>query len=243
MAISALAKRCHQVTGWTYWAGLWIDDIIRGLLWKPQNVRNARSTDIAPSWSYATFDNCGIEFPQLDERVATFRSYGPGGDPFGQNAQLAQLTLSAPFRDLGHLDQLSTQDLGPNPPALTEAARSLISPYNGAPGSQHSPPELAGNESEFAVQHKSSKDQVVAIVLLGYRSGNPQWETPAVKELLLLESVNNAGGVASAFRRIGRLSVWGPIAPGADPSTRRLWDQIETEVRQGDWPVREIVLV
>lgn len=243
VAISALAKRCIQVTGWTYWAGLWIDDIVRGLLWKPQNVRNARCTGIAPSWSWATFDNCGIEFPQMDRQIATFHSYEPVGDPFRQNAQFAQLTISAPFQDLGRLDQLRTHNLGRNSPALMEAALSSILPHNGASHSQYSHLDLPDNESEFAIQHESSKDQVVAAIILAQRSGNPQWETPAVKELLLLESVNGANGTASAFRRIGRLSVLEPLVPEEHSSTGGLWDQIETEVRQGDWPAREIVLV
>jgi hypothetical protein len=57
-AIGGIARQVQESTGFTYLAGLWLEDIRRGLLWisSGQGVRNQPYS--APSWSWAsmTFD-------------------------------------------------------------------------------------------------------------------------------------------------------------------------------------------
>jgi Heterokaryon incompatibility protein (HET) len=51
-AISAIAKVIHGRTGFNYRAGLWLEDMIIGLLWKPGD---ASPTSSLPTWSWISF--------------------------------------------------------------------------------------------------------------------------------------------------------------------------------------------
>ncbi|RSL45460.1 hypothetical protein CEP53_010779 [Fusarium sp. AF-6] len=53
-AISGLAREVHRMTGDTYCAGLWRNDIARGLMWYRQAPVKETTKYLAPSWSWAS---------------------------------------------------------------------------------------------------------------------------------------------------------------------------------------------
>ena len=58
-AISGVAKEMHRLTGSQYLAGLWKEDHIHGIMWRPRIVGTAKKTSRyrAPSWSWASLDS------------------------------------------------------------------------------------------------------------------------------------------------------------------------------------------
>lgn len=63
-AISGYAHALHQVIGGEYLAGLWGNDLLRGLLWGPTKGQRLRQPTLdglavkrAPSWSWAALDH------------------------------------------------------------------------------------------------------------------------------------------------------------------------------------------
>ena len=57
VASSAIAREIANRTRWTYCAGLWKEDIHRGLFWSCDDRNKANSTNldyIAPTWSWAS---------------------------------------------------------------------------------------------------------------------------------------------------------------------------------------------
>lgn len=68
-ALAGLAARYGQVTGYTYLAGLWVEEMPFSLLWQPRSgcaVSDAqqRGNPTIPSWSWASSDG-GVYYPEL----------------------------------------------------------------------------------------------------------------------------------------------------------------------------------
>ncbi|CAG8978666.1 hypothetical protein HYALB_00011763 [Hymenoscyphus albidus] len=85
-AISGLAREIAQQSGYTYAAGIWIEEIRRGLAWHSSCSATAKESDEhhAPSWSWAFWPTSpGIEFmmrpgalyADMDEGKATLIRY------------------------------------------------------------------------------------------------------------------------------------------------------------------------
>jgi hypothetical protein len=57
-AISGVAKETRKLTGAKYLAGLWKEDLIHGIMWRPRIFSVAKRTNRyrAPSWSWASLD-------------------------------------------------------------------------------------------------------------------------------------------------------------------------------------------
>ena len=62
-ALAGLATRFAQITGWTYLAGMWREEMPRSLLWavRPDQLVTCRR---APSWSWASL-NASVEHPDF----------------------------------------------------------------------------------------------------------------------------------------------------------------------------------
>ncbi|RDW57689.1 hypothetical protein BP5796_12490 [Coleophoma crateriformis] len=70
-AISGLAREFHVRTGYQYKAGLWQEDMHRGLIWSATGMGKRSSSEyIAPSWSWAS-----VDFTECGER--SFRTLYP----------------------------------------------------------------------------------------------------------------------------------------------------------------------
>ena len=55
-AISALAREVQSRAGYQYKAGIWEEDVLRGLIWSADGMGEPTSTYIAPSWSWTSLD-------------------------------------------------------------------------------------------------------------------------------------------------------------------------------------------
>ncbi|KAL9118379.1 MAG: hypothetical protein Q9187_005079 [Circinaria calcarea] len=91
-ALSGLAHEMQKITGYTHLAGIWMEDLHRGLWWTvrdPEDVQpQAKSTEyIAPSWSWASY-NGAVYFKsavaRMDITVLEAVTIPAGLDPFGR---------------------------------------------------------------------------------------------------------------------------------------------------------------
>ena len=94
-AISGIAREVHKQTGLTYLAGLWREDIIRGLLWTPFGHGRQPPNYLAPSWSWASveygvittniyhYNQNGIE-PQVKAELVSSHIDMDTTDPYGR---------------------------------------------------------------------------------------------------------------------------------------------------------------
>lgn len=94
-AISGLASRFQTLTGSRYLAGLWEDDLSRGLLWTVKgDIRHGGQRYRAPSWSWASINLTSISYesgpksdinPRSDWfRIESVRVGIPTKNPFGE---------------------------------------------------------------------------------------------------------------------------------------------------------------
>ncbi|PSN70820.1 hypothetical protein BS50DRAFT_630887 [Corynespora cassiicola Philippines] len=58
-AITGLAKRTAELTVYTYIAGLWLEDMHKGLLWSSREFGRQSTTYTAPSWTWISLRNGG----------------------------------------------------------------------------------------------------------------------------------------------------------------------------------------
>ncbi len=65
-AISGVAREVQSRTGYTYRAGIWLEDIHRGLLWSYRGCGQKLNTYRAPSWSWAATD---AQIPRLSRDI------------------------------------------------------------------------------------------------------------------------------------------------------------------------------
>jgi hypothetical protein len=56
VAIAGLAQEIQAQSGYTYWAGIWAEDVHMGLLWRMFGVGKNPMSYIAPSWSWASLE-------------------------------------------------------------------------------------------------------------------------------------------------------------------------------------------
>jgi hypothetical protein len=74
-AISGLAKEIHKQTGNTYAAGIWMEEIHKGLLWRTFGAGQRSKTYYAPSWSWASVGILSDRMKESDDMywVAEFQ--------------------------------------------------------------------------------------------------------------------------------------------------------------------------
>ncbi|KAF4622768.1 hypothetical protein G7Y89_g14259 [Cudoniella acicularis] len=81
LALSAIAKETQELTGFTYKAGIWEEDMHRGLLWSVGGLGVRSSECSLPSWSWASLDFSSgqpeghpfyIHLGDSEARIATF---------------------------------------------------------------------------------------------------------------------------------------------------------------------------
>lgn len=77
-ALAGLASRYRQATGYTYLAGLWLEEMPRSLLWQRADDAppNAHQTN-TPSWSWASVASAAIyqyKFSSTGRNAASFAS-------------------------------------------------------------------------------------------------------------------------------------------------------------------------
>ncbi|KAK3342020.1 heterokaryon incompatibility protein-domain-containing protein [Lasiosphaeria hispida] len=120
-ALSGLASEVHQATGDQYLAGLWLEDLPWGLIWKSTFVPSLPldSPYVAPSWSWASAGKASIDwskdfvaesdgfFPDENEPQLCVTAVGitpSGQDPFGMVKEGSYLEVLGKTLPPGCLD-------------------------------------------------------------------------------------------------------------------------------------------
>jgi hypothetical protein len=71
-AIAGIAKRINALSGWKYLAGLWLEDIPRGLCWTSHGQTQTSSKYVGPTWSWVSLTN----YPYNNSRNLCFPCTG-----------------------------------------------------------------------------------------------------------------------------------------------------------------------
>ncbi|KAH8750944.1 heterokaryon incompatibility protein-domain-containing protein, partial [Hyaloscypha sp. PMI_1271] len=72
-AFSGIAKTYSDRTGYSYKAGILVEDFRRGLLW--QTCGRPVDIEVAPSWSWAVVGHGGITYPRIYEWIYAHQTY------------------------------------------------------------------------------------------------------------------------------------------------------------------------
>lgn len=81
-ALDGLATRYHQRTGYTYLAGLWLEEMPRSLLWQRDTKEATPAYQTVPSWSWASLNTRAAWV------YANLRNLVPPGEPFLPSASI-----------------------------------------------------------------------------------------------------------------------------------------------------------
>lgn len=76
-AISGIAREIQRQSGFTYKAGIWLEDISRGLAWDTSGAGKQPEQYQAPSWSWAGLDVLEIGDRPIREPTYHFSPYAP----------------------------------------------------------------------------------------------------------------------------------------------------------------------
>lgn len=68
-ALRGMTKSIEDKLGWTYLEGIWVEDLVPGLLWDANWPRSFRRTKAAPTWSWASMEP--IDTSAWDQRFAS----------------------------------------------------------------------------------------------------------------------------------------------------------------------------
>ncbi len=96
-ALSGLAQEVQQKLGWHYFAGLWEEDMVRGLAWSPNRSPGTKhyrpQTYRAPSWSWASIEG-PIKFPSSSKEETKDETKT---EPDGTQLRVVSISV-VPFR-------------------------------------------------------------------------------------------------------------------------------------------------
>lgn len=83
-AISGIAREMQSKTNMQFCAGIWMEDLHRGLCWRRSGASVQPATYIAPSWSWASY---GIQAPSLASSKASRGLYDHLDDRLGKRTR------------------------------------------------------------------------------------------------------------------------------------------------------------
>lgn len=247
-ALSGLASTFEKLLRDDYCAGLWKNDIVRGMCWTRSAVPKRDLRDIEagrkerdhclPSWSWASVIGGRVHnfleeeqtgpFITVEETAQTLhvRTTPKHKDVFGQIVH-AEIVIKAPFCYIDDPTiETSTSEYTALPALRERVTREL---------------QIHTSLEEFEQQHRSHPGQKFAVLrlmrtsrLLTSNFGGKDHYMPGAS-ILMLES---AGG-ADKWRRVGFFSVSVPFSPDADDENLQILDEME----RVKWEWRKVSLV
>jgi len=121
-AIGAVAKEISERSGYHYKAGLWLEDLPRGLLWQRRNSTDKSLETFAPSWSWASTSHpnnsrsffLDVYRPEFRVKVLEADATNKHNNPFGKVIS-ASLKLQGHTRPLGYWHSNSRPIYNENP--------------------------------------------------------------------------------------------------------------------------------
>lgn len=247
-ALSGLASAFQNLLRDEYCAGLWKNDIVRGMCWARSTLpkRDFRAIkagqkerhDYLPSWSWASVIGGRVinsleeeytwPFIQVEEtaQILYVRMTPKNQDVFGQLTH-AEIVIKAPFQ---YID---------NPKIGTPTSKSTALPVLRERLMQEL--QIKTSQDEFEQQHRPHRGQNFAVLRLMQTSrlwtstvGGKDLYLPGAS-ILILESTGEAG----KWRRVGFVSVSVPANPDADDLNVRFLD----EMKGAKWGWRKVNIV
>lgn len=213
-ALSGLAKAFQNLVADQYCAGLWANDLLRGLMWRRQPPKPADFEKVVaqpkpqdyrvPSWSWPSIHGRRVtylypptdDYSNLEERakIVDVGTTPRLEDPFGQTRD-GYLTIEGAYRSI--IDPYATMENDPYPDAsalevnLREAYANVFD-----------------FSSEFKQQHQEHESQEFGVLLLAKShiktrretSESKRWTRFPAAVLLVVEST---GARENEYRRIG----------------------------------------
>ena len=247
-ALSGLARAFQNLLRDKYCAGLWKNDVIRGMCWSRSAVpkRDFRAIkagqkerdDYLPSWSWASVIGGRVVNALEEEQTWPFTTVEETAqilevqilpkynDVFGQIAH-AEIAIKAPFQSID------------DPKTETPTSKSTTFPVLRERITQEL--QIHTSRDEFEQQHQPHSGQKFAVLRLMQTSrlwksivpGKDQYLPRA--SILMLESVSGA----DKWRRVGFFSVSVPADPEKDDLNVRFLDEME----RARWGWREVSIV
>lgn len=247
-ALSGLASAFQNLLRDEYCAGLWENDIIRGMCWVRSAVpkRNFRAIkagqnerdDYLPSWSWASVIGGRVinaleeeqtrSFTRVEEtaQILHIRTASKNIDVFGHVAH-AEIVIKAPFQCIDDPKIEISSSKSAALPVLRELVTREL--------------QIHTSQDEFEQQHRPHQGQKFAVLRLMWTSrlwtsmvkGKDQYLPSA--SILILESASEAG----KWRRVGFCSASVPAYPDADDLNLRSLD----EMKRAKWEWRKVNIV
>lgn len=247
-ALSGLASAFQNLLRDEYCAGLWKNDIIRGMCWDRSAVPKRdfsaikagqkKKDDYLPSWSWASVIGCRV-FNTLEEeqtwpftkaeeiaQILHMRTTTKSKDVFGQIVH-AEIIIKAPFRYIDDPRIETSSSKFTALPVLKERVRQAL--------------QIHTSQEEFEQQHRPHRGQKFAVLRL-MRTSRLRTSTVGGKDMylpgasiLILESA----GEGNKWRRVGFFPVNVPMSPDADDLNLRFLD----EMKRAKWEWREVSIM
>jgi hypothetical protein len=241
LGLAGLFARIYGVDLHQYCAGLWRDDLLRGILWREegaplipmQAVTGVRGdVPIAPSWSWASIGrSANIKNISLHNARSYTKRLAEVKDVIMQDFSSSvvpgvtgKLFITAPFCKLTRLYHTNWLDLDAG---LTAFERFLS--------------QVIEYESHGLVSKKyfEANNEFAAVQILQQR-----WGSFLRQEILILELFGNREDTSRTFyRRLGRLTIEWFSGP---PKPAEMWSIGEhafVELRDKPWPLQTVVIV
>ena len=246
-ALSGLASAFQNLLRDEYCAGLWKNDIIRGMCWTRSNMPIKEFTalkssqkerdDYIPSWSWASVVGRRVfnvyegeqEWPffGLDEtaQILSVRITPKTPGIFGQIAY-AEITIKAPFH---HIDDPNLE-ISSMKPMTFPLLRELVAV------------NVRISQHEYVQQHRPHEGQKFAVMRL-MQTTKTMESTVSWRKIqnipgaciMMLEST----GEADRWRRVGFVPVSRPFDAEPDEFNSRFLD----EMKRARWEWREVIIV
>ena len=251
-ALSGLASAFQNLLHDEYCAGLWKNDIIRGMCWertavpkrdfKALKAGQKKQDDFLPSWSWASIIGGRVSnvleeeelwpFAKVEEiaQILHMRTTTKNKDVFGQIVH-AEILIRAPFRYIDDPRIETSSSKSTAFPVPKELVTQTVQIYR----------KIFFLQEEFEQQHRPHRGQKFAVLRLMRTS---QWWISTVggkdmysprASILILESA----GETNKWRRVGFFQVNVPMSPDADDLNLRFLD----EMKRAKWEWREVSIV
>lgn len=247
-ALSGLASTFQNLLRDQYCAGLWRNDIIRGMCWNRYGVPRRdfgaikagqkERDDYLPSWSWASLVSGRVintleeeqtwPFTTVEETAQTLhvRITSKNKDLFGQLAH-AEIIIKAPFQDIDDPRTEIPTSISTALPVLRERVTREL--------------QIGQSQEEFEQQHRPHRGQTFAVLRLMWTSrlwvsivGGKDRYLPTANTLIL-----ESTGEPDQWRRVGFCLVSVQTDPDPDDLDLRSLD----EMKKKKWEWRTVTIV
>ncbi|KAI8633547.1 heterokaryon incompatibility protein-domain-containing protein [Xylariaceae sp. FL1651] len=222
-ALSGLAALFHEITGDTYYAGLWKNDLVRGLLWRYDAHRSYRGervykwtppvgeahiekdvelTNNGPSWSWASLEGdlfelkMPSEVPQPGKNGMAARILNIWTEPITENDSFGSVLRGELTIEADSIEW-DNAHVGKSQSKTQGLVAELL----------QQPQRQRGFNTEYQLRHQAHPGQITAVLLLGFDS--EEATMILIETIKQPQSEHRQNGTATFdvrphYRRVGR---------------------------------------